>query len=170
MNAESDTLPDPARALLADLGARLRLARRRRHRTAEDVAAEAGITRVTLRRAEAGEPGVTMANYLKVLTVLGLAQDLVFIARDDAIGRRLQDERLHRAGASKPPKAIHLADYPMLSDLAWSTDADATLSPAEAFAVYERNWRHLDRASMGARERKLVDRLTATVGKGVLLV
>lgn len=128
---------------------------------------------MTLRRVEAGEPAVTMATYLKVLAALGLAQDLVLVARDDTFGRRLQDEQLKRpAGVNplKPPAAIRLADYPLLREIAWSTDAQAALSPTEAFAIYERNWRHLDRTAMGAKERKLLERLTATVGNGVLLV
>ncbi len=57
-------LPDPESALLAALGERLRLARRRRRKTAQEVAMQAGITRVTLRRVEAGEPAVTMATYV----------------------------------------------------------------------------------------------------------
>ena len=163
-------LPDPESALLAALGERLRLARRRRRKTAQEVAMQAGITRVTLRRVEAGEPAVTMATYVKVLATLGLAQDLVLVARDDTLGRRLQDEQLQRPLGVKPPAVIRLADYPLLREIAWSTDPKTELSPTEAFAIYERNWRHLDRDAMGAKERKLLERLTATVGNGVLLV
>ncbi|MDP1648600.1 MAG: helix-turn-helix domain-containing protein [Rubrivivax sp.] len=170
MATRTTVLPDRESALLAALGERLRLARRRRRRTAHEVAVQAGITRVTLRRVEAGEPAVTMATYLKVLATLGLAQDLVLVARDDTFGHRLQDEQLQRPAGVKPPAAIRLADYPLLREIAWSTDPKAELSPTEAFAIYERNWRHLDRAAMGAKERKLLERLTATVGNGVLLV
>ena len=124
---------------------------------------------MTLRRVEAGEPAVTMATYVKVLATLGLAQDLVLVARD-TLGRRLQDEQLQRPVGVKPPAVIRLADYPLLREIAWSTDPKTELSPTEAFAIYERNWRHLDRDAMGAKERKLLERLTATVGNGVLLV
>ena len=170
MTARITTLADPESALLAALGERLRLARRRRRKTAHDVAIQAGITRVTLRRAEAGEPAVTMATYVKVLAALGLAQDLVLVARDDIAGRRLQDEQLQRPARVKPQAAIRIADYPLLREIAWSTDPEAELSPTEAFSIYERNWRHLDREAMGAKERELLERLIATVGKGVLLV
>ena len=169
MTARTTLLPDPESSLLAALGERLRLARRRRRKTAQEVAALAGITRVTLRRVEAGEPAVTMATYVKVLATLGLAQDIVLVARDDTFGRRLQDEQLQRPAGVKPPVAIRLADYPMLREIAWSTAPNAELSPTDAFAIYERNWRHLDQDAMSAKERKLLDRLTATVGKGVLL-
>ncbi|MFT3818617.1 MAG: helix-turn-helix domain-containing protein [Rubrivivax sp.] len=169
-------LLDSDNALLATLGERLHLARRRRRKTAQETATQAGITRVTLRRVEAGEPTVMMGTYLKVMAALGLAQDLVLLARDDAHGQRLQDERLLQpqrrpAAAAKPaPRRIRLADYPLLREIAWSTDPAASLTPAEAFALYERNWRHLDRDAMSRKERDLVARLTATVGHGVLLV
>lgn len=159
-------------AVLAALGDRLRLARRRRKMTAQQVAVEAGITRVTLRRVEAGEPGVQMGSYLRVLATLGLAQDLTLVARDDLLGRHLQDQQLNRHAAPKTARAmrIRLADYPMLREVAWSTDQQADLTPQEAFALYERNWRHIDHEAMIRRERKLVERLTNTVGKGMLLV
>lgn len=158
--------------LLEALGERLRLARRRRKMTAQQVALEAGITRVTLRRVEAGEPGVLMGTYLRVLATLGLAQDLIVVARDDMLGRRLQDEELTRSAVPKTARAqrIRLADYPMLREVAWSTDPAAELTPRDAFALYERNWRHIDREAMDRRERDLVEHLTKTVGKGVLLV
>lgn len=92
-------------AVLAALGQRLRLARRRRKKTAHQLAAEAGISRVTLRRVEAGEPGVLMGTYLRVLSTLGLSQDLILVARDDTLGRRLQDEALTRSAARKTAPA-----------------------------------------------------------------
>jgi transcriptional regulator with XRE-family HTH domain len=113
MTARITTLPEVESALLAARGERLRLARRRRRKTAHDLAIQAGITRVTLRRAEAGEPPVTMATYVKVLAALGLAQDLVLVARDDVAGRRLQDEQLQHPARVKPQAAIRVADYPL---------------------------------------------------------
>jgi transcriptional regulator with XRE-family HTH domain len=171
-NAAFGDLASQEAAVLAALGERLRLARRRRKKTAHQIASEAGITRVTLRRVEAGEPGVLMGTYLRVLATLGLAQDLILVARDDMHGRRLQDEELTLAAVPKTARKqrIRLADYPMLREVAWSTDGDAELTPREAFALYERNWRHIDRAAMGRREQNLVERLTKTVGNGVLLV
>ena len=171
-NADAADIKNQDAALLAALGERLRLARRRRKMTAQQVALESGITRVTLRRVEAGEPGVLMGTYLRVLATLGLAQDLILVARDDMLGRRLQDEGLARSATAKTSRAqsIRLADYPMLREVAWSTDHEAELTPREAFALYERNWRHIDREAMSRHERDLVQRLTRTVGNGVLLV
>jgi transcriptional regulator with XRE-family HTH domain len=117
MTARITTLPDVESALLAALGERLRLARRPRRKTAHDVAIQAGIARVALRRAEAGEPAVTMAIYVKVLAALGLAQDLALVARDDVAGRRLQDEQLQGPARVQPQAAIRVADYPLLCEV-----------------------------------------------------
>lgn len=76
---------------LADLGARLRLARLRRRYSAEAVAVRAGITRVTLARIERGDAGTSLGAYVAVLRVLGLHGDLDGIAKDDVLGRKLQD-------------------------------------------------------------------------------
>jgi transcriptional regulator with XRE-family HTH domain len=76
---------------LAALGERLRLARLRRRYSAESVAVRAGITRVTLARVEKGDTGTSMGAYVAVLRVLGLQSDLDGIARDDQLGRKLQD-------------------------------------------------------------------------------
>jgi transcriptional regulator with XRE-family HTH domain len=76
---------------LADLGARLRLARLRRRYSAVTVAARAGITRVTLSRVEKGDPGTGLGAYVSVMRVLGLQTDLDAVARDDALGHKLRD-------------------------------------------------------------------------------
>jgi len=81
-------------ALLSGLGERLRLARLRRGFSADVVAERAGMSRVTLFRAEKGDPAVTLGRYLKILGVLHLERDLENIAKDDTLGRRLQDLEL----------------------------------------------------------------------------
>lgn len=158
-------------ASLEALGKRLRLARLRCKKTAQQIAVEAGITRATLRRVEAGEPAVRIGTYLRVLTALGLAQDLVLMARDD-IGRSSQNEECTGSTAPKTATAmrIRLGDYPLLREVAWSSDPEVELTPAEALALYERNWRHIHHEAMTRRERDLVEHLTRTVGNGVLLV
>ncbi len=94
MPKPSTTLyPNSIRAL-ANLGQRLKLARLRRHFSAETVAARAGMTRQTLSKIEAGNPSVTMGNYFQVLAVLGLDKDISSVALDDVLGRRLQDAEL----------------------------------------------------------------------------
>ncbi len=77
--------------LLAEMGERLRLARLRRKLSSTAVANRAGISRSSLYKVEAGDPGATVGAYLRVLTALGLENDLGKVAADDKVGRRLQD-------------------------------------------------------------------------------
>lgn len=159
--------------LLAEFGERLRLARLRRRLTAQSVADAAGITRVTLSRAEQGDAAVTIGTYTNVLAALGMSADLALLARDDKAGRTLQDQRLARRRVRETaalPAVIRLKDYPQLQQLAWNLSESAQLAPAEAFQLYERNWRHVDQAAMTPREKTLVGKLTKTIGKGVMLV
>ena len=82
------------RKVLDALGERLMLARKRRKMTAETAAVRAGITRVTLARAEKGSPEVSMGIYFRILSALQLENDLSLVALDDKLGRRLQDLEL----------------------------------------------------------------------------
>jgi hypothetical protein len=138
--------------------------------SATEIAQRAGITRVTLHRAEAGAPAITIGNLVKVLAAVGLEGDIDELARDERMSRKIPDDRLpgRRAPRAVPP--IPLNDYAQLRQVAWNMARDQVLTPEEAFALYERNWRHIDHDAMDRRERALLDRLTATVGHGVLLV
>lgn len=80
--------------LLSGLGQNVRNARLRRAYSAEIVAQRAGITRATLLRVERGDPAVALGIYARVLQALGLEADLGRLARDDELGRKLQDVSL----------------------------------------------------------------------------
>jgi transcriptional regulator with XRE-family HTH domain len=73
------------------LGNRLRDARLRRRMAATAMAERAGISRDTLHRLEKGDVSISLASFLRVLQVLGLAEDIDRLARDDELGRKLQD-------------------------------------------------------------------------------
>jgi transcriptional regulator with XRE-family HTH domain len=93
--------------LLEGLGAHLKLARLRRKYSAEIVAQRAGITRRTLSKVEQGDPAVALGVYARVMQVLRLEDDLALLAKDDELGRKLQD-----AGIStklRAPKRVAVA-------------------------------------------------------------
>ena len=77
--------------ILSTLGHNIKLARLRRKLSSVQVAERAGIGRMTLYKIEQGSPSVALGNYMQVLFVLGLQNDLAKIAVDDLLGRKLQD-------------------------------------------------------------------------------
>ena len=90
MKVEQVIMPKNLKLLTA-LGENIQLARLRRKFTAAQVADRAGMGRKTLYNIEMGSPSVSMGNYLQVLFVLGLQNDLINIAANDPLGRKLQD-------------------------------------------------------------------------------
>jgi transcriptional regulator with XRE-family HTH domain len=94
MNTRKTTLLPKIAGLLAEFGENIKLARLRRKLSAEQVAERANIARTTLWAIEKGSPNVAMGFYVQVLFVLGLESDLLKVAGDDPLGRRLQDAKL----------------------------------------------------------------------------
>jgi len=87
------------------LGQRLKDARLRRRFSMETVCVRADISRPTLSKIEQGDPSVAFGNYVQVLRVLGLLDDLSLLAKEDVLGRRLQDESLpQRQRAPRKPR------------------------------------------------------------------
>lgn len=76
------------------LGENIKLARLRRKLSAEQVSERAQIGRKTLWAIEKGSPSVSIGYYAQVLFILGLEKDLLKIAEDDTLGRKLQDAEL----------------------------------------------------------------------------
>ena len=96
--------------LLSQLGERLKLARMRRKLSNATVALRAGISRASLYKVEAGDPGATLGTYLRVLAVLGLEGDIDALGADDKVGRKLQDLAL--AAPAPAPRRKRSASPP----------------------------------------------------------
>lgn len=88
--------------ILEGLGENIKLARLRRKLSLEQVSQRAGVSRSTLWSIEKGSDSVAIGSYVQVLFVLGLENDLTLLAKDDVLGRKLQDlglitnERAHK--------------------------------------------------------------------------
>ena len=81
-------------AILETLGENIRLARLRRNVSSSLQAERAGISRPTLTMIEKGAPSVALGSYVQVLVALGMEKDLLQVAADDELGRKLQDLNL----------------------------------------------------------------------------
>jgi len=91
------------RRILDRLGENLRLARLRRKYSAEIVAERAGISRTTLWSIETGNSASSLSTLIQILSVYGLENDLISVAEDDRLGRKIQDAQL-RVGKRVPKK------------------------------------------------------------------
>ncbi|NJP39645.1 helix-turn-helix domain-containing protein [Oscillospiraceae bacterium HV4-5-C5C] len=81
--------------ILRTMGEQIKLARLRRDLSTELVAERAGISRSSLWKVEAGNPSVALGIYAAVLHALNnMDQDLLLVAKDDKLGRKLQDFNL----------------------------------------------------------------------------
>lgn len=81
--------------ILTTMGEQIKLARLRRKLTVELIAERAGISRATLWSVEKGSPSVAIGIYAAVLHALNnMDSDLLLIAKDDELGRKLQDIEL----------------------------------------------------------------------------
>lgn len=94
MSVRKTILMPSVSKVLYELGENIKLARLRRKLAAKQVSERAGISRATLWQIEKGSPSVALGFYCQVLFVLGLEKDLLKIAADDILGRKLQDAEL----------------------------------------------------------------------------
>ncbi len=141
---------------LQAFGRHIRARRQALKVSATHAAEAAGVSRMTLHRIERGEPSVTIGAYMNALEALGLGVDVVPSFGPSAL--------------LAVPGGIPVADYPQLRRLAWQLAPGTELTPAEAWGIYERNWRHMDPALLDERERRLLEDLAQMLGKKPLHV
>ena len=102
MKSKGMTLLPKLAKIMVETGENIKLARLRRNLTMEQVSERAGISRSTLWQIEKGTPSVSFGVYAQVLFVLGLEKDVLQLAGNDILGRKLQDaELLLSRGSSK---------------------------------------------------------------------
>ena len=95
-------LPRRAEQNLRIVGEQIRLARLRRDLSIAQIAERASCSELTVMRVQRGTPTVAIGIYLRILFALGLDESILYIAKDDEMGRTLQDLDLkNRQRASK---------------------------------------------------------------------
>ena len=94
MKSKGPNYTQKQKQILATLGENIKLARLRRKLSIRSMSERVGIATSTLGNIENGSPSVSLGNYLQVLSVLRLEDDLLLIADQDPIGRQIQDSGL----------------------------------------------------------------------------
>lgn len=64
---------------------------------------------------------------------------------------------------------VKVENYPQLRQLCWNRNDNAVVDGAVALALYERNWRFVDRNAITNDEQLLLNDLVATYGGGNML-
>ena len=81
--------------ILKTMGEQIKMARLRRNLPVKIVSERAGISRNTLWQIEKGNPSVAIGYYAAVLHALNnLDGDLLLVAKDDELGKKLQDLKI----------------------------------------------------------------------------
>ncbi|PCJ91295.1 MAG: transcriptional regulator [Flavobacteriaceae bacterium] len=91
MNSKKAIVLPKYQKYFGQIGENVKLARKRRKLTTEQVSERAGIHRATLYRIEKGDPAVAIGLYFNVFRVLNLQEDFLKLGIDDEFGRKLQD-------------------------------------------------------------------------------
>ena len=87
-------LPRKLEQKMQVVGEQIKLARLRRNLSVAQVAERATCSPLTVSRIEKGVPTVAIGIYLRVLYALQLDDDILSLAKDDELGRALQDMNL----------------------------------------------------------------------------
>ena len=95
-------LPRKLEQKMEIVGEQIKLARLRRNLSVAQVAERATCSPLTVSRIEKGVSTVAIGIYLRVLYALQLDEDILWLAREDKLGKSLQDLALRsRERASK---------------------------------------------------------------------
>ena len=103
-NTMGTKLPRKLEQKMAIVGEQIKMARLRRNLSMAQVAERATCSEVTLNKVEKGLPTVSMGIYLRVLYALQLDDDILLLAKDDKLGKDLQDMQLRNRKRASPKK------------------------------------------------------------------
>lgn len=103
-------LPLSLRDKIIKVGQNIKLARKRRKFTMQDMAERMFVTRKTLQRLESGDPGVSFSILASALLSLGLESDLEKIAdpETDSMGNIIDRERYDKKQRVRQSKKIDM--------------------------------------------------------------
>ena len=87
----ANKLPRRAEKNLQIVGEQIRLARLRRDLTIAQIAERAMCSELAVIRVERGLATVAIGIYIRILFALGLDEDILWLAKEDEVGRSLQD-------------------------------------------------------------------------------
>lgn len=93
-NSNSKLMTGKLASHLKIFGEQIKLARLRRSLSMEQVADRAQCSRLTVSRLEKGDSAVSIGTILRVLNALQLEDDILLVAKDDEMGRLIQDLEL----------------------------------------------------------------------------
>ena len=89
-------LPRKLERKMQIVGEQIKLARLRRNLSVAQIAERATCSPLTVSRIENGAPTVAIGIYLRVLYALQLDDDILLLAKEDIVGRALQDLNLKK--------------------------------------------------------------------------
>ncbi|NBC06601.1 MAG: helix-turn-helix domain-containing protein [Bacteroidetes bacterium] len=130
MGSKQQILFPKHQKIMEQVGEQIKLARKRRGLTTEQVAERAGINRTTLYHIERGKPSVAIGAYFNVLRVLNLHEDFLELAADDEANNGFID---YSVGDSEVRE--HTERY--LTAQAFKGDAPYPDYPTDDLNVYE---------------------------------
>jgi len=90
-NTMGNKLPRKLEEKMQIVGEQIKLARLRRNLSISQIAERAMVSVLTVSRVEKGLPTVAIGIFLRVLYALQLDDDILGLAKDDLMGKALQD-------------------------------------------------------------------------------
>lgn len=131
--------------------------------TQEDLAENAHVTRMNVHDLETGK-NVGFHIVAKIMAVLNLELTKKNTLEKQAANVKLETSARRRVRNPKVDATI----YPQLRLLLWDRN-NKNLTEKEAFYIYEKNARYLERDTITTEEAKFLDMLTHKYGHGVML-